>query len=66
MPIVTVQQSSGRSKEQSELLVQRITEAFSEAYGTSLRQSQYSCKILTTSIGPNVGSYILSVPDGSA
>ncbi|NYT73032.1 tautomerase family protein [Halomonas sp. QX-2] len=35
MPIVTVQQSPGRTKEQRELLVKRITEAFSEAYGTS-------------------------------
>ncbi|MCA8863936.1 MULTISPECIES: tautomerase family protein [unclassified Halomonas] len=35
MPIVTVQQSPGRTKEQRELLVKRITEAFSEAYGTN-------------------------------
>lgn len=35
MPIVTVQQSPGRAKEQRELLVKRITEAFSVAYGTS-------------------------------
>ncbi|WP_447042693.1 tautomerase family protein [Vreelandella sp. H-I2] len=35
MPIVTIQQSPGRTKEQRALLVKRITVAFSEAYGTS-------------------------------
>lgn len=35
MPVVTIQQSPGRTKEQRELLVKRITEAFIEAYGTS-------------------------------
>lgn len=33
MPIVTVQQSSGRTVQQKQLLVKRITEAFQEAYG---------------------------------
>lgn len=28
MPVVTIQQSPGRSKEQKQLLIQRITEAF--------------------------------------
>jgi 4-oxalocrotonate tautomerase len=32
MPIVTIKQSSGRSKEQRQLLIKRITEAFEEAY----------------------------------
>jgi 4-oxalocrotonate tautomerase len=32
MPVVTVQQSPGRTLEQRRLLVQRITEAFQEAY----------------------------------
>ena len=32
MPVVTIQQSPGRSKEQKQLLIQRITEAFEEAY----------------------------------
>jgi 4-oxalocrotonate tautomerase len=32
MPIVTIQQSPGRTLEQRRLLVQRITEAFQEAY----------------------------------
>lgn len=32
MPIVTIQQSPGRSKEQRKLLIRRITEAFEEAY----------------------------------
>ena len=32
MPIVTIQQSPGRSKEQRQLLIKRITEAFEEAY----------------------------------
>lgn len=32
MPIITIQQSPGRSKEQKQLLIQRITEAFEEAY----------------------------------
>lgn len=35
MPIITVQQSSGRTLEQKQLLVKRITEAFQEAYGVS-------------------------------
>lgn len=34
MPVVTIQQSPGRTKEQKQLLIKRITEAFSEAYGT--------------------------------
>lgn len=33
MPIITIQQSSGRSIDQRRLLMQRITEAFQEAYG---------------------------------
>lgn len=33
MPIVTIQQSPGRTKAQRQLLIQRITEAFEEAYG---------------------------------
>jgi 4-oxalocrotonate tautomerase len=33
MPILTIQQSPGRSTEQRKLLVERITEAFVEAYG---------------------------------
>ncbi|MEM0981038.1 MAG: 4-oxalocrotonate tautomerase family protein [Cyanobacteria bacterium P01_H01_bin.58] len=33
MPIITIQQSSGRSLEQRQLLIKRITEAFEEAYG---------------------------------
>ncbi len=33
MPVVTVQQSPGRTKEQKALLVKRITEAFEECYG---------------------------------
>lgn len=33
MPSVTIQQSPGRSKEQRQLLIKRITEAFEEAYG---------------------------------
>lgn len=32
MPVVTVQQSSGRTMEQKQLLMQRISEAFKEAY----------------------------------
>ena len=32
MPVVTIQQSPGRSKEQRQLLIKRITEAFGEAY----------------------------------
>lgn len=32
MPVVTIQQSPGRSKEQRTLLIRRITEAFEEAY----------------------------------
>lgn len=32
MPIVTIQQSPGRTKEQRQLLIKRITEAFEEAY----------------------------------
>ncbi|QFT39990.1 2-hydroxymuconate tautomerase (plasmid) [Vibrio sp. THAF191c] len=35
MPVVTIQQSPGRSKAQKQLLLQRITEAFEEAYGTA-------------------------------
>lgn len=35
MPIVTIQQSPGRSKEQRQLLIKRITEAFEEAYDLS-------------------------------
>jgi 4-oxalocrotonate tautomerase len=35
MPIVTIQQSPGRTLEQRRLLVQRITEAFQEAYNVS-------------------------------
>lgn len=34
MPSVTIQQASGRSKEQKQLLIKRITEAFEEAYGS--------------------------------
>ncbi|GAA6169927.1 tautomerase family protein [Sessilibacter corallicola] len=33
MPIVTIQQSPGRIKEQRQLLIKKITEAFEEAYG---------------------------------
>lgn len=33
MPSVTIQQSPGRSKEQRQLLIKRLTEAFEEAYG---------------------------------
>ncbi len=33
MPIVTIQQSPGRTKEQRQLLIKKITEAFEEAYG---------------------------------
>ena len=33
MPIVTIQQAEGRTVEQRQLLIQRITEAFVEAYG---------------------------------
>jgi 4-oxalocrotonate tautomerase len=33
MPIITIQQSSGRSADQRRLLMQRITAAFQEAYG---------------------------------
>ncbi|MDB9527731.1 4-oxalocrotonate tautomerase family protein [Oscillatoria sp. CS-180] len=33
MPIVTIQQSSGRTLDQKRLLVKRVTEAFQEAYG---------------------------------
>ncbi|TDF41998.1 4-oxalocrotonate tautomerase family protein [Alteromonadaceae bacterium M269] len=32
MPIVTIQQSPGRTKEQRQLLIKRITQAFEEAY----------------------------------
>ena len=32
MPIVTIQQSPGRTVEQKQLLIKRITEAFKEAY----------------------------------
>ena len=32
MPIVTIQQSPGRTIEQRRLLIKRITEAFEEAY----------------------------------
>jgi 4-oxalocrotonate tautomerase len=32
MPVITIQQSPGRSKEQRQLLIKRITEAFEEAY----------------------------------
>ncbi|NJL88245.1 MAG: 4-oxalocrotonate tautomerase [Leptolyngbyaceae cyanobacterium SM1_1_3] len=35
MPIVTVQQSPGRTLEQRQLLIKRITEAFQEAYNLS-------------------------------
>ena len=35
MPIVTIQQSPGRTKSQRQLLIKRITEAFEEAYGTA-------------------------------
>lgn len=34
MPVVTIQQSPGRTKEQRQLLIKKITEAFEEAYGT--------------------------------
>lgn len=33
MPVVTIQQSPGRTVEQKRLLIKRITEAFEEAYG---------------------------------
>ncbi|MEO1096032.1 MAG: 4-oxalocrotonate tautomerase family protein [Cyanobacteria bacterium J06638_28] len=33
MPIITIQQSSGRNVEQRQRLIKRITEAFEEAYG---------------------------------
>ena len=32
MPVVTIQQSPGRTVEQRKLLIKRITEAFEEAY----------------------------------
>ena len=32
MPVVTIQQSPGRSKKQKQILIKRITEAFEEAY----------------------------------
>lgn len=33
MPVVTIQQSPGRTQEQRKRLIKRITEAFQEAYG---------------------------------
>ena len=33
MPVVTIQQSPGRTKEQRQRLIAKITEAFEEAYG---------------------------------
>ncbi|MBE9078798.1 4-oxalocrotonate tautomerase family protein [Romeria aff. gracilis LEGE 07310] len=33
MPLITIQQSPGRTLDQRRLLVKRITEAFQEAYG---------------------------------
>ncbi|MGJ3251027.1 MAG: tautomerase family protein [Elainellaceae cyanobacterium] len=33
MPVITIQQSPGRTIEQRKLLVKQITEAFQEAYG---------------------------------
>ena len=35
MPVVTIKQATGRSKEQKALLVKKVTEAFVEAYGAS-------------------------------
>ena len=35
MPIVTIQQSPGRTKEQRQQLMKFITEAFGAAYGTA-------------------------------
>lgn len=32
MPVVTIQQSPGRTKEQRQKLIKKITEAFQEAY----------------------------------
>lgn len=34
MPVVTIQQSPGRTKEQKQVLIEGITEAFGKAYGT--------------------------------
>lgn len=33
MPIITIQQSSGRTADQRRVLMRRITEAFQEVYG---------------------------------
>lgn len=33
MPVITIQQSPGRTVDQRKLLVKKITEAFVEAYG---------------------------------
>ncbi|MEW9797478.1 tautomerase family protein [Alteromonas sp. CYL-A6] len=35
MPIVTIQQSPGRTKKQRDILIKKITEAFEEAYDLS-------------------------------
>lgn len=35
MPVITIQQSPGRTIEQKRLLIKRITEAFQEAYNVS-------------------------------
>ena len=35
MPVVTIRQSTGKTKEQRELLIKKVTRAFEEAYGIS-------------------------------
>lgn len=35
MPVITIQQSPGRTVEQRQLLVKKITEAFEEIYGVN-------------------------------
>lgn len=35
MPVVTIRQSKGKTKEQRELLIKKVTQAFEEAYGIS-------------------------------
>ncbi len=58
MPVVTIQQSPGRSKEQRQLLIKRITEAFGEAYELKPEAVTVFFKTLMTSIGEKVENYI--------
>lgn len=58
MPIITIQQSPGRTVDQRRLLIQRITEAFEEAYALPPETVNIFFKTTKTICGVKQGDFI--------